>query len=155
MWAIQDAQYKKEHMHEFNENGIHRITWTEYDEKWYDREWYDSIWYNKYWIDRFWFNMKWKNTEPFYDYDREERKQRINEWKGSYKQESMVIKKSYDNNKEKVKILESELDWLRSAYRIINRNEKIDIQTKTEELKMIYKRAIYIKNKIKILQAQK
>lgn len=81
MWDIQDMQYKKEHMNEFDKDWINNKTGTEYDKNWFDWEWYNSIGFNRLWIDKFWFTIKWKNTEPFYDYDVAEMRERQREWR--------------------------------------------------------------------------
>lgn len=54
--------------HWFNENWIHRVTWTLWDEKWFDiywihkttKLWYDEYWYDINWYDKLWLNEKWE-----------------------------------------------------------------------------------------------
>jgi len=57
MSYLTDIEYKKAHMHEFDQEWIHKKTWTQCDENWYDREWYDNIWYNRKWVNRMWFGL--------------------------------------------------------------------------------------------------
>jgi len=130
MWAIQDAQYKKEHMHEFDANGIHKKTGTEFDKDWFNREWYDCIGFNRSWTNSFWYDIKWKNTEPFYDYDVEQRK----EFKSQAEQEKRQLEKS--RNRE-VDRLENKLSRLRREYRKIKHNTYLPKQKRDELLAKI------------------
>jgi len=146
-------QYRKEHKHEFDEDWIHKETGTKYDKDWYDWEWYSCIWFNKLGINRFWFDMMWKNTEPFYDYDRDESRERRREKQKEIRDDEKLRKNrkktrqqnpratapvSYEN---KIRSLESKVKDLRQSYINVNNNSRFSPYKKQQKLKEIHQEA--------------
>lgn len=153
MGDVQDLQYKKEHMHEFYGNGIHKKTGTEYDKDWFDWEWYSSIGFNRFWIDRFWCTVKWKNTEPFYSYDVEERKEKQKERRKEYKaQEKQEAREIRTQKNREIDRLETKLAWLRKEYKRTKYDDSLSEAKRDELLSKIYTEAMQHKKLIALYE---